>query len=858
MCCVLRVLSIGVMQLDSNSPKSEDEWRGEVSMAENGVNRTETGAGLLRELARTERHEEKSGSDEEEEEEEDQLNEGVEDQMSNQDSDKEMPRRSPRKEAEADLKSIPRRGTNSFMNSSGRESDRERRERGSSRYSGVIQNPLLNSRQFRWPDYRSQKLIEMTEDGWVTDPAQNSSIGMTVRRFFCGFGKADGVVVGHLPAPLNDGHALWHVVHDDGDSEDISDDDMQICREMFVKNYSQPPQIQPRKLLSDRGEKSDLTYPVYRKSCRVGSDHQAHVLSLTEQRIITPQSLSHITKTGEASSLVLMDEEEEEEMAPVPASEVSLDAALSSAYLEFERRAKEQLLFPGAVTRYLKKPTKTSWNGGSKTPASALIGHLDLVCCVSKLPSSRFVIFDGSSHHCCEISDLAQPFPDLFHCPSLFLEHHQDGELALHSLQNQLQLILSTQYTSSQERALHLFFSSWIKHGGDLQLSYQRSEELRSLLTYREMVSLYYRHLPYLSRNEGMGVSERVKALYSCAFALRGIHTLCCQQTTAGAESEPVPDEGSWGSDEESRDVFFPNKKTKFSPSSYSSSHDQSADPGATSNLQNRKRVEQVDPDTGEVIQSYESGATAGRATGIEARSISKCCHGKSSAAGGFIWRFQDRHPSSSAATANRGGGGTQRLSERSRSDRNSSGGHYPVREVQALDIHSDDVLSTHSSIAAASAATGASSSEVWKCCIGVLAEAGGYRWRFNDQSESSSAAAPSLAPPRVPRPPSTPLSPEEEDLLEESDQSDEEFQVRPSIFERTGPKQVEQLDPDTGEVIAVFPSGVAAGRAVGVGQKSISDACHGRRATAGGYRWRFLQDPPFFPNGTPSCPLPL
>lgn len=72
-----------------------------------------------------------------------------------------------------------------------------------------------------------------------------------------------------------------------------------------------------------------------------------------------------------------------------------------------------------------------------------------------------------------------------------------------------------------------------------------------------------------------------------------------------------------------------------------------------------------------------------------------------------------------------------------------------------------------------------------------------------------------------------------------DEDSSEGEYHAT-SIFERTGPKQVEQIDPESGKVLNVFPSGVAAGRAVGIGQKPISDCCHGRRLTAGGYRWRF------------------
>jgi hypothetical protein len=72
----------------------------------------------------------------------------------------------------------------------------------------------------------------------------------------------------------------------------------------------------------------------------------------------------------------------------------------------------------------------------------------------------------------------------------------------------------------------------------------------------------------------------------------------------------------------------------------------------------------------------------------------------------------------------------------------------------------------------------------------------------------------------------------------------------------------VEQLDALTGEVLHIYPSGVSAGRAVGIGQKAISDCCHGRRQTSGGFKWRFHQISPgdetqSFIGTSPISPVP-
>ena len=42
-----------------------------------------------------------------------------------------------------------------------------------------------------------------------------------MRRFFEGHGISDGTIVGFLPSHLNEGVRLWHLEHDDGDTEDL-------------------------------------------------------------------------------------------------------------------------------------------------------------------------------------------------------------------------------------------------------------------------------------------------------------------------------------------------------------------------------------------------------------------------------------------------------------------------------------------------------------------------------------------------------------------------------------------------------------------------------------------------------------
>ena len=55
--------------------------------------------------------------------------------------------------------------------------------------------------------------------------------------------------------------------------------------------------------------------------------------------------------------------------------------------------------------------------------------------------------------------------------------------------------------------------------------------------------------------------------------------------------------------------------------------------------------------------------------------------------------------------------------------------------------------------------------------------------------------------------------------------------------------KQVLQIDKLTGQVIATFESASLAGAELEIDRSCISKVCRGERATAGGYRWEYLNE---------------
>ena len=55
--------------------------------------------------------------------------------------------------------------------------------------------------------------------------------------------------------------------------------------------------------------------------------------------------------------------------------------------------------------------------------------------------------------------------------------------------------------------------------------------------------------------------------------------------------------------------------------------------------------------------------------------------------------------------------------------------------------------------------------------------------------------------------------------------------------------KPIAQIDPDTGNVVHIYPSSHAAKREFGMSQGHIADAARGERKHVGGYCWKYIED---------------
>ena len=63
-------------------------------------------------------------------------------------------------------------------------------------------------------------------------------MGQRTRRFFPRQVYSDGTIVGYLPAKLNEGLALFHCVHDDGDTEDLDEREAETAVDNFAKKFT--------------------------------------------------------------------------------------------------------------------------------------------------------------------------------------------------------------------------------------------------------------------------------------------------------------------------------------------------------------------------------------------------------------------------------------------------------------------------------------------------------------------------------------------------------------------------------------------------------------------------------------------
>ena len=121
------------------------------------------------------------------------------------------------------------------------------------------------------------------------------------------------------------------------------------------------------------------------------------------------------------------------------------------------------------------------------------------------------------------------------------------------------------------------------------------------------------------------------------------------------------------------------------------------------------KEVVQKDLKTGEVIKVFKSVSEANKQTGIDNGSITRCCNGKQSSAGGFVWAYTGK------------GRGKSLVGRKHR------------QKVEVFNRDTGEVIRTFESMAKTAEYLGVTPTAVRKCCLGKWRCVKGYGVRFID-----------------------------------------------------------------------------------------------------------------------------
>ena len=261
--------------------------------------------------------------------------------------------------------------------------------------------------------------------------------------------------------------------------------------------------------------------------------------------------------------------------------------------------------------------------------------------------------------------------------------------------------------------------------------------------------------------------------------------------------------------------------------------------------------VEQLDFDTGEVLNEFASQAEAARAYGMAPGTISQVLSGRAKSAGGFFWRRKGDHTKMP----------TPRLAN-----------PFSVA-VEQVDMKTGEVINVYSSAHEAAAAIGGLHQSVLRV-VNDHKDRCSYKEYFWRKAGDPS-------PPRVPekgkkishlRQKVQQCCPQTGEVIATFDSSMEagltlgikphhiskvlrgiqatangfSFKTvgKPEKFKRNNKRRpVHQVCVDTGEILQTFRSANAAGKAVGVATASISSAVRGKTNTSAGYRWVYVED---------------
>jgi group I intron endonuclease len=118
-----------------------------------------------------------------------------------------------------------------------------------------------------------------------------------------------------------------------------------------------------------------------------------------------------------------------------------------------------------------------------------------------------------------------------------------------------------------------------------------------------------------------------------------------------------------------------------------------------------KKKIYQFDVGSGKLIRVYPNLSSAGKAVGVDKKSISKACLGIIKTCGGYVWSYNNSFDLSQCQDARR-------------------------KKVKQY-CTEGKWIGTFNSISKAARLTGVSASSIAKCCRGEYKSAGEYFWKY-------------------------------------------------------------------------------------------------------------------------------
>ena len=289
------------------------------------------------------------------------------------------------------------------------------------------------------------------------------------------------------------------------------------------------------------------------------------------------------------------------------------------------------------------------------------------------------------------------------------------------------------------------------------------------------------------------------------------------------------------------------------------------------------KQVEQWDGER--LVATFRSMKDAANEAGVKPWAMTSACKQDSPGPNGFTWRYANASFSRTSTTKTSGNEAEESTETTQQSPQGSSRSkaNLPGNARAVIQLDGENIVSTFQSLTEAATALDIDRYHISACCNGKRQDAGGYTWKFvnhgqqrtvarsrgHPQPSRTRASCDSTQQQEVPSrkrrhevmqykdgqyvttmPSMTATAPGRMSRQQDKEENSQENQVfRPrNMTQVNACKAVAQFDGD--RKVAVFKSMTEAATAVGSYRHAIAACCKGNRETAGGYFWRFLNEP--------------